>query len=173
MSLFRECYPTYYAFISHNNVLRQTQIRVCALIRAGFRPGDKCLILNVNSSKINKIKIQINKKLFGKDDAKSLKNNLAAHFYQQARWQKQTSELFFIENSLFFPPWKSVNLELKIIFFRSLLRMPSRQARRDIFSYIVYNQTFTPTPFLKGIKTGYFSYKPHNQTFMPAFLKKG
>ena len=81
MSLFRECYPTYYAFISHNNVLRQTQIRVCALIRAGFRPGDKCLILNVNSSKINKIKIQINKKLFGKDDAKSLKNNLAAHFY--------------------------------------------------------------------------------------------
>ncbi|MBQ6162016.1 MAG: hypothetical protein IJK21_05150, partial [Prevotella sp.] len=32
MSLFRECYPTYYAFISHNNVLRQTQIRVCALI---------------------------------------------------------------------------------------------------------------------------------------------
>ena len=81
MSLFRECYPTYYAFISHNNVLRQTQIRVCALIRAGFRPGDKCLILNVNSSKINKLKIQINKKLFGKDDAKSLKNNLAAHFY--------------------------------------------------------------------------------------------
>ena len=81
MSLFRECYPTYYAFISHNNVLRQTQIRVCALIRAGFRPGDKCLILDVNSSKINKIKIQINKKLFGKDDAKSLKNNLAAHFY--------------------------------------------------------------------------------------------
>ncbi|MBQ6186431.1 MAG: hypothetical protein IJK49_00600, partial [Prevotella sp.] len=81
MSLFRECYPTYYAFISHNNVLRQTQIRVCALIRAGFRPGDKCLILDVNSSKINKLKIQINKKLFGKDDAKSLKNNLAAHFY--------------------------------------------------------------------------------------------
>ena len=81
MSLFRECYPTYNAFISHNNVLRQTQIRVCALIRAGFRPGDKCLILDVNSSKINKLKIQINKKLFGKDDAKSLKNNLAAHFY--------------------------------------------------------------------------------------------
>ncbi|MBQ5972488.1 MAG: hypothetical protein IJL45_08785 [Prevotella sp.] len=81
MSLFRECYPTYYAFISHNNVLRQTQIRVCALIRAGFCPGDKCLILDVNSSKINKLKIQINKKLFGKDDAKSLKNNLTAYFY--------------------------------------------------------------------------------------------
>ena len=78
--LFRTCYPNYYSFITNNNNLSDNQLHVCMLIRLGFHQGEKCQIMNTSKSRINKIKQQINYKLFEEKGARSLSDNLRQHF---------------------------------------------------------------------------------------------
>ncbi len=72
-------------FLSYSNYIKSNsvtinQYRVAMLIRLGFKEGEIANIMSKNSSKINKIKIQLNNKLFNKSDAKTLRDNLKAHF---------------------------------------------------------------------------------------------
>ena len=78
--LLRTYYPNYYSFITNNNNLSDNQLHVCMLIRLGFHQGEKCQIMNTSKSRINKIKQQINYKLFEEKGARSLSDNLRQHF---------------------------------------------------------------------------------------------
>jgi len=80
ISKFGNVFAKYYDFILQGNSLTQDQIRVCILLRLGFKEADMANIMDKNGVQINKIKTQINKKLFGQIDARSLKTNLKKHF---------------------------------------------------------------------------------------------
>lgn len=75
-----ESYFSYYVkFIKRKSGLTQNQLKICVLLHLGFKESEMAFLMNINSAKINKIKIQINDKLFNKSDAKSLRENLSIY----------------------------------------------------------------------------------------------
>ena len=73
---FCRCYPDFYTFLSLNSNLTPEQMRVCMLLKIGLSERDMLLLLNVNNMRITRLKTQANKKLFGEENAKTLRNNL-------------------------------------------------------------------------------------------------
>ncbi|MBQ5972026.1 MAG: hypothetical protein IJL45_06450 [Prevotella sp.] len=73
---FCRCYPDFYTFLNVNSNLTPEQMRVCMLLKIGLSEGDMSLLLNVNNMRITRLKTQVNKKLFGEENAKRLRNNL-------------------------------------------------------------------------------------------------
>ena len=81
LSLFKVYFTQYYIFISKKNMLSQDQLRLCVLIRLNFTESEMALLMGRNHKQaINKVKAQTNRKLFGKNEARSLKDNLLPHF---------------------------------------------------------------------------------------------
>ena len=79
ISKFRIYYSDYSSFLSSNNNLTDDQYKVCMLIALNFRESEIALLLGVDSARVNRLKLQINEKLFSKKDSKSLRHNLSKH----------------------------------------------------------------------------------------------
>jgi len=73
---FVRCYPDSYTFIKVNQSLTSDQIRVYMLLKAGFSEGKITLLMDTNNKRITRIKSQVNNKLFGENNAKTLRSNL-------------------------------------------------------------------------------------------------
>lgn len=72
-------------FIKFSNFLQTQsltldQYRVAMLLRLGLKESEIANIMCKTSTRINKIKIQLNTKLFNRTDAKTLRENLKSHF---------------------------------------------------------------------------------------------
>lgn len=80
ISKFRIYYSRYSSFLSLNTNLTDEQYKVCMLLALNFRESEIALLFEVDSARINKLKIQVNTKLFAKQDAKSLRKNLSKHY---------------------------------------------------------------------------------------------
>ena len=81
ISLFAASFTGYYIFISKDNILTQDQLRLCVLLRLNFTESEMALLMGRNHKQsINKIKSQINNKLFGKNEARSLRDNIKPYF---------------------------------------------------------------------------------------------
>lgn len=78
--LFRDYFSTYYDYIVSFEALSEDHIRVCMLIRVGFKESAMANLMDRTSSRINKLKMQINEKLFNDSSAKTLRNNLKQCF---------------------------------------------------------------------------------------------
>ena len=59
-----------------NHSLTSDQMRVCMLLKAGLSEGDILLLMDADNKRISRLKAQANKKLFGEENAKTLRNNL-------------------------------------------------------------------------------------------------
>ncbi len=79
ISKFRIYYSGYSSFLSASNNLTEDQYKVCMLMALNFRESEIALLLGVDSARVNRLKMQINEKLFMKQDAKSLRTNLLQH----------------------------------------------------------------------------------------------
>lgn len=79
ISKFRIYYSGYCSFLSSNNNLTDDQYKVCMLMALNFRESEIALLLGVDSARVNRLKLQINEKLFSKKDSKSLRHNLSKH----------------------------------------------------------------------------------------------
>lgn len=73
-------FKSYSDYLDSQRSLTDNQKKICILIRLGFRESEMANIMELNKGRINKIKIQINEKFFGESNAKSLRDNLEAHF---------------------------------------------------------------------------------------------
>jgi len=73
---FSHCFPDTYAFLNLNHSLTSDQMRVCMLLKAGLSEGDILLLMDADNKRISRLKAQANKKLFGEENAKTLRNNL-------------------------------------------------------------------------------------------------
>lgn len=70
------------SFIGHlliHKPLNDDQFKVCILMRLHFKESEICNLMNVSSSRLNKLKMQINEKLFSVSDSKSLRENLSRY----------------------------------------------------------------------------------------------
>ena len=80
-SLFKVYFTQYYIFVSKKNMLSKDQLRLCVLIRLNFTESEMALLMGRNHKQaINKVKAQTNRKLFGKNEARTLRENLLPHF---------------------------------------------------------------------------------------------
>ena len=81
ISLFKVYFTQYYIFISKKKMLSKDQFRLCVLLRLKFTESEMALLMGRNHKQaINKIKVQANRKLFGKNEARTLRENLLPHF---------------------------------------------------------------------------------------------
>ena len=77
---FREHFSLYYKFITDGNRLSKDQLKVCMMIRLNFHEFEMVHFMNVDNQRINRVKQQINKKLFGEMNSSNLRKNLKRHF---------------------------------------------------------------------------------------------
>lgn len=80
ISKFRIYYSEYSSFLLSGQGLTDDQYKVCMLIALNFRESEMALLMDTDKMRINRLKIQSNEKLFGKQDAKSLRINLFKHY---------------------------------------------------------------------------------------------
>ena len=80
VNLFRRKYIDYYAFISKDNKLSKSQLRVCILIRLGFKPSEIKTLFGTSKWRVNNLKKEINTILFNIEKAGSLVENLTKHY---------------------------------------------------------------------------------------------
>lgn len=80
---WRDLYDTFISYYhqfatktSHSGLLTEDQSKVCILIRIGFKESEIQNIMDIDRQRLNKIKIQINKKLFNIANASSLREHL-------------------------------------------------------------------------------------------------
>ena len=52
------------------------------MIRQNYRESEMAFFLDTDKQRINRIKLQVNSKLFGIQDSSSLRKNLKEHFWQ-------------------------------------------------------------------------------------------
>ncbi|MBR6938408.1 MAG: hypothetical protein IKH63_12680 [Prevotella sp.] len=77
---FREHFNLYYKFITDGNRLSKDQLRVCMMIRLNFHEFEMVHFMNTDNQRINRVKQQVNKKLFGEMNSSNLRKNLKRHF---------------------------------------------------------------------------------------------
>ena len=77
---FRDHFPSYYSFITNGHTLTEYQLRICIMIRQNYRESEMAFFLDTDKQRINRIKLQVNSKLFGIQDSSSLRKNLKEHF---------------------------------------------------------------------------------------------
>ncbi len=81
INLFSVYFTKYFIFISQGDILTKDQFRLCVLLRLDFTEGEMALLMGRNHKQsINKIKMQTNYKLFGKNEARSLRDNLSPYY---------------------------------------------------------------------------------------------
>ncbi|MBQ6652299.1 MAG: hypothetical protein IJM81_02735 [Prevotella sp.] len=72
-------FPQFSSFMKEY-CLTESQIRVCMLIRANFSEAEMCILMEKPSDAINRIKVQLNTKLFNDKHSKTLRTNLKTYF---------------------------------------------------------------------------------------------
>ena len=77
---FRDHFPSYFAFITNGHALTADQLRVCMMVRLNYRESEMVFFMNTDKQRINRIKLQVNGKIFGIQNSSSLRKNLKEHF---------------------------------------------------------------------------------------------
>lgn len=77
---FRDHFPSYYSFITNGHALTDDQLRICMMIRQNYRESEMAFFMDADKQRINRIKLQVNSKLFGIQNSSSLRKNLKEHF---------------------------------------------------------------------------------------------
>ena len=77
---FREHFNYYYTFITDVNRLSKDQLKVCMMIRLNFHEFEMVHFMNADNQRINRVKQQVNKKLFGEMNSSNLRKNLKKYF---------------------------------------------------------------------------------------------
>ena len=77
---FKEYFPDYVAFLAQDHTLTKEQLRICMLLPLNFKESEMAFFLGVDGQRIDRLKSQINKKLFNESSSKSLRKNLNANF---------------------------------------------------------------------------------------------
>ena len=81
INLFSTHFTQYFIFVSKDDILSQDQLRLCVLLRLNFTESEMMLLMGRDyKQSINKIKTQVNEKLFRTNEASSLKDNLRPYF---------------------------------------------------------------------------------------------
>ena len=73
-------FPTFYQKITSKDGMTKEHVRICMLIRMGFKEKMMALALKTDGKRIDRAKRQANKILYGEDSASGLKNNLIPFF---------------------------------------------------------------------------------------------
>lgn len=79
-AMCRKTFVSYYDFVVSSNSISSDQMKVAILMRMGFAETEMAMILDVDNVRINRVKSQLNKKLFADNGAKTLRENLKRHF---------------------------------------------------------------------------------------------
>lgn len=74
--LVEQCMPNFYARITTGNVLSPDELRLAVLTRLRFSPGDIILIMDKSRVRISNLRLQVNKKLFSDNSARTLAHNI-------------------------------------------------------------------------------------------------
>lgn len=77
---FRDHFPCYYSFITNGQTLSNDQLRICIMIRLNYRESEMAFFMNTDKQRINRIKLQVNGKLFSIQNSSNLRKNLKEHF---------------------------------------------------------------------------------------------
>ena len=77
---FRDHFPSYFSFITNGHALTDDQLRICVMIRLNYRESEMVFFMNTDKQRINRIKLQVNGKIFGIQNSSSLRKNLKEHF---------------------------------------------------------------------------------------------
>lgn len=77
---FRDHFPSYYSFITNGHALTDDQFRICMMVRLNYRESEMAFFMNTDKQRINRIKLQVNSKIFGIQNSSSLRKNLKEHF---------------------------------------------------------------------------------------------
>lgn len=80
VSSFQVYFHDYLAFLTENWALTDDQFHVCLLLRLNFQESDIATVLNADTGRVCRIKRQVNHKIFGVENAKTLKKHLKNHF---------------------------------------------------------------------------------------------
>ncbi len=80
INTFQQYFPEYFFFIQEKNNMTSDQIRLSLLCVLDFEEDEMSLLLSVDGKRITRVKEQINRKLFQKNTAKRLKENLSPYF---------------------------------------------------------------------------------------------
>lgn len=77
---FRNYFPGYYSFITDGNSLTKDQLRVCMMLRLNYRELEMAFFMETDKQRIDRIKSQINNKLFHIANSSSLREHLKNYF---------------------------------------------------------------------------------------------
>ena len=77
---FRNYFFTYYSFITNGNSLTEDQMRVCMLIRLNYKEFEMAFFMNTDKQRIDRIKLQVNSKLFHTSNSSTLRTHLRQYF---------------------------------------------------------------------------------------------
>lgn len=77
---FRDYFPSYYSFITNGHALTDDQLRVTIMVRLNYRESEMAFFINTDKQRINRIKLQVNSKIFGIQNSSSFRKNLKEHF---------------------------------------------------------------------------------------------
>ncbi len=73
--MIHQCLPLFYAHLS-GHLLTEQEWKTSMLLRIGFKTNDVALLLDTRPSRVSKLKILINKKLFNEERSESLMKNM-------------------------------------------------------------------------------------------------
>ena len=76
----RTYFARYYSFLTYGHNLSVNQLRICMMIRQNYRESEMAFFMDTDKQRINRIKLQVNSKLFGIQNSSSLRKNLKEHF---------------------------------------------------------------------------------------------
>lgn len=77
---FREHFPHYFSSVTDGNRLSNDQLRICMMIRLNYHEYEMAFFMNVDKQRIDRVKTQVNKKLFGQENSSTLRKNLKTYF---------------------------------------------------------------------------------------------
>lgn len=80
LNAFRKSFVRYHSFVYIKHRLSENQYRLCVLIRLGFNNKQMEFLLKKDADKLYRLKRTANLKMFGKDEATTLINNLIPYY---------------------------------------------------------------------------------------------
>lgn len=80
---FRSDHSAYYHFISSHLKMKKSHIYVCMMIRLGITEQMMSFALETDNRRIDRLKRQANRMMFGENNAKTLRENFLRHFLQK------------------------------------------------------------------------------------------
>ena len=73
---FFHYFPHYHKILSANPALREEQLRVCVLVILHYKTDEIATLTSKSKQQVSQTKSQINRRIFGQENAKTLKSNL-------------------------------------------------------------------------------------------------